>query len=166
MINKFIQSWTLNLTFRFYKSGFDIERPAAQLVTTHGTENRGNLGGPLSKKSRRSEDMTDYSTSERHMRLSMLYGLSTTHSCPVSKWDRTILRSDPIGTRGNSIIFNVLTTKLVINSVLTNLSVLFLEPKSEKFFNKPYHLRLRGTFTSSLPPLDRMRSRFFRVYSG
>ena len=126
----------------------------------------GNTGGSLSKKSRRSEDMTDYSTSERHMRLSMLYGLNTTHTCPLSSWNRTVLRSDPIGTRGSSIILNLLTTKLVINSLLNNLSVLFLEPKFENFFNRPYHLRLRGTFTSSLPPLNRTRSRFSHFYSG
>ena len=72
-------------------------------------------GSPLLKKSRQSEDlgMTDYTTSERDMRLSMLYGPNTTHTCPLTSWDKTVLKSDQIGTRESSIMVNVLTTKLV-----------------------------------------------------
>ena len=79
-------------------------------------------GSPLPKRSRRSKDlgMTDYTTSERHMRLSMHYGPNTTHTCPLASWVKTLLKSDPMGIRGISIVVNALTTKLQLIAFRTS----------------------------------------------
>ena len=49
----------------------------------------------------------------------------------------------------------------MINSHLTSLSLLYLEPRFEKFLRKNFYLRLRGTFRMALSPFKIMDETVF-----
>ena len=85
-MKKLIQSFQTRCFFILHsKDKYELNygRFPSRLRKYFGNTDR---GSSLAKRSRVEDSLTDYSTLQRHMKLSFLYGPNTNHTCPMVPW--------------------------------------------------------------------------------